>query len=72
MFSSSRPPGYISSGDAEKATGYHFNLPGNSLAGLRVTAIEHTTGRSHAYRKERKHYLIRRFDTFYNGMNKQN
>ena len=64
--------GCISSGDTEKATGYHFNLPGHSLADLRVTAIKHTKGRSHAYRKEREHYLIRRCDTFYNGMNKQN
>ena len=34
--------GYISRGDKEKATCDHFNLPGHSLADLRVTVLEHT------------------------------
>ena len=37
----------------EKATGYHINLLGYSLADLRFTAIEHKKGIIQAYRKKR-------------------
>ena len=63
--------GYVSKGETDKPTGAHFIMPGHSLADLRVSVIEHTRGRGTEYRKEREHYFIRRFDTFYNGMNKQ-
>ena len=63
--------GYVSKGETDKPTGAHFTMPGHSLADLRVSVIEHTRGRGREYRKEREHYFIRRFDTFYNGMNKQ-
>ena len=63
--------GYVSKGETNQPTGAHFTKPGHSLADLRVTVIEHTRGRSSEYRKEREHYFIRRFDTYYNGMNKQ-
>ena len=63
--------GYVSNGDISKSTGAHFNLPGHSLADLRVTVIEQTRGKNTEYRKEREHYAIRKFDTFYHGMNRQ-
>ena len=63
--------GYVSNMETDKATGAHFNMPGHSLADLRVSAIEHTKGRGSEYRKEREHYFIRRFDTFHRGLNKQ-
>ena len=63
--------GYVSSKDTDKATGAHFNMPGHALADLRVAVIEQTRGKSSAYRKEREHYYIRKFDTFYHGMNRQ-
>ena len=62
---------YVSSKDTDKATGAHFNMPGHTLANLRVTVIEQTRGKSSAYRKEREHYYIRKFDTFYHGLNRQ-
>ena len=48
-----------------------FNMPGHALADLRVAVIEQTRGKSSAYRKEREHYYIRKFDTFYHGLNRQ-
>ena len=38
--------GYVSNGDISKSTGAHFNLPGHSLADLRVTVIEQTRGKN--------------------------
>ena len=63
--------GYVTNGVTSQATGEHFNLPGHSLADLRVSIIEQTARKSTEYRKEREHYHIRQFDTFYNGINKQ-
>lgn len=63
--------GYVVNKDTSKATGAHFNSPGHSLADLTVTVIEQTKRKSDVYRKEREHYFIRKFDTYYNGMNRQ-
>ena len=64
--------GYISRGEADKATGAHFSQPGHSLADLRITVLENTRGKTTEYRREREHYYIRRFNTFHEGLNKQN
>ena len=63
--------GYVVNQMTDKATGAHFNMPGHSLADLRVSVIEQTRGKSTEYRKEREHYHIRKFDTYYRGINKQ-
>ena len=63
--------GYVLNSRTDKSTGNPFNRPGHSLADLRVAAIEHNKGRNSEYRKEREHYFIRKFDTFYNGLNRQ-
>ena len=63
--------GYVTNGVTSQATGEHFNMPGHSLADLSVTIIEQTFRKNSEYRKERESYFIRRFDTFYNGINKQ-
>ena len=63
--------GYVSRAETDKATGAHFTQPGHSLADLRVSILENTRGKSTMYRKEREHYYIRKFDTFYKGLNKQ-
>ena len=63
--------GHVLNKRTDKSTGGHFNLPGHSLADLRVTIIEQTKGRSSEYRKQREDYFIRRFDTLYRGLNKQ-
>ena len=52
-------------------TGLHFNLPGHSLANLTITVLEQAKRNSEEYRKEREKYFIRKFNTFYKGMNRQ-
>ena len=63
--------GYVFKGETDKPTGAHFTMPWYSLADLKVSEIEHARGKGCEYKKERENYLIRRFDTFYIGMNEQ-
>ena len=63
--------GYVTNKDTSKATGYHFNLPGHTRADLEVTCIERVRKSNAPYRKIREDYHIRRFDTFYKGMNRR-
>ena len=63
--------GYINNKDETKATGKHFNLPGHRLSDLSVTILEKVKTRDDLYRKEREHYFIRKFNTFYGGLNRQ-
>ena len=51
--------GYVLKKRTVNSTGEHINLPGHSLADLRVTIIEETKGRSSKYRKEQENYFIR-------------
>jgi hypothetical protein len=63
--------GYIRTLKYEKATGYHFNLPGHSLANMKVSILEKVKVDDLEYRKERETYHIRKFNTFYCGINLQ-
>ena len=63
--------GYVTNRVTSQATGEHFNLPGHSLADLSITILEQTNRKSSEYRKERERYFIRKFDTYYHGINKQ-
>ena len=63
--------GYIINQVTSKATGAHWNLPGHSLADLKVTILEQTNTKDEDYRKEREKYFIRRFDTFNRGINRE-
>ena len=63
--------GYVTNRVTSQATGEHFNLPGHSLADLSITILEQTNRKSSEYRKERESYFIRKFDTYYHGINKQ-
>ena len=56
--------GYITNQVTSKATGAHSNLPGHSLADLRVIILEQTKYKSEEYRKEREKHFIRKFNTF--------
>ena len=49
----------------------HFNQPGHSKHNLKATVLEKVNVNSQQYRKEREHYFIRRFNTYYKGLNKQ-
>ena len=63
--------GYISNQDETKATGQHFNSPGHSLSDLTITILEQVRSNDDLYRKEREKYFIRKFNTFYKGLNRQ-
>ena len=61
---------YIRSKKLNQPVGEHFNLPGHSIDNLKVIILEKVKVNNEQYRKEREKYLIRKFDTYYNGMNK--
>ena len=63
--------GYIQNKNLEQATGAHFNLPGHTVANMKMTVIEQVKKQSDNYRKEREGYFIRKFDTLNKGMNKK-
>ena len=63
--------GYITNQVTSKSTGAHFNLPGHGVANLTITILEQAKKNSEEYRKEREKYLIRKFNTFNEGLNRQ-
>ena len=62
--------GYVTQG-VINATGSHFRLPGHSVANLKITVVEQVKKRDRAYREIREEYHINKFNTFYDGLNKQ-
>ena len=62
--------GYVNNND-DTATGEHFNMPGHSLSDLTVTILERVQSTDDLYRKERGKYFIRKFNTYYRGLNRQ-
>ena len=62
---------YVTNKVTSQATSEHFNLPGHSLADLRVSVIEQTARKNSEYRKETEHYHIRKCYTFHKETNKQ-
>ena len=63
--------GYIYNQVTSRATGAHWNLPGHSLAHLKITVLEQSRSRDEEYIREREKYFIRKFDTFNNGINQE-
>ena len=63
--------GYVRSHRLDTPTGSHFNSPGHTLGDLSITVIEKSKRNNHPYRRQREEYHINRFDTYFNGMNKQ-
>ena len=62
---------YISNQVENTPTGAHFNLPGHSLADLKVLILEQTKYNDELYRKIREEYLINKFNTFNKGLNRE-
>ena len=62
---------YISNQVTSRATGAHWNLPGHSLAQLKITILEQVTSKEEDYIREREKYFIRKFDTFNQGINRE-
>ena len=63
--------GYINNQVVSVTTGDHFNLPGHSLANMKITLLEKVKVNNDLYRKERETYLINKFNTHYQGLNRQ-
>ena len=63
--------GYITNQVLSRATGSHFNLPGHSLADLKFTILEQVRYNNEDYRREREIYFINKFNTFYQGINRE-
>ena len=53
-----------------QATGSHFNGRGHSSENIRITIVEKVRKEDTNYRKEREKFHIRKFNTFYAGMNR--
>ena len=62
--------GYVENKKFTQPTGYHFNLPGHSSSNMKMFVLEKVKKNCELYRKEREKFLIRKFNTFYKGMNK--
>ena len=63
--------GYINNQVSSVSTGEHFNLPGHSLANIKITILEQVKKNDILYRKEREKYLINKFNTYYQGLNRE-
>ena len=62
--------GYARTKNITKATGEHFNLPGHSTSDMKFTIIEKVKSLDPLYGREREKYHIRKFNTFYKGINR--
>ena len=59
--------GYIRTN--KEAPGKHFNKEGHTLRDIRATVIEKVKSQEPIYRKKREAHHIRRFNTFFKGIN---
>ena len=63
--------GYVNNQVVSVSTGEHFNLPGHSLANMKITIIEQVKKNDNMYRKERKKYFINKFNSYYQGLTRE-
>ena len=62
---------YIRSEMMDKPSGYHFNQPGHNQSHLSGLVLEKVRSSDPFVLKAREFYLIQKFDTFNNGLNKE-
>ena len=62
---------YIRSQNLENPSRHHFNLPGHQLSHLSGLVLEHVKSSDPFVLKAREFYLIKKFDTYNNGINKE-
>ena len=53
-------------------SGLHFNVPGHSVSDIESLVIEHVKDKDPFILKAREHHFIKKFDTYRNGLNKEN
>ena len=63
--------GYINTNRTDQPAGRHFNMRGHTISDMRVVVLGRVLKQDPAYRKERESHLIRKFNTFYKGMNQK-
>ena len=63
--------GYVRNKLLNKATGQHFNLPGHSKNYMKFPIIEKVRSSDPLYGREREKLHIRRFNSFYGGINRE-
>ena len=61
---------YPKSGRTEEPSGEHFRLPGHAVSDLFGLAIEHVKSNDPFVLKAREAFLIKKFDSHKNGLNK--
>ena len=62
--------GYVQNKQLNQPTGEHFNSKGHKLSDMSIFILEQIPSTDRLYRKERERYLIRKFDTYNDGLNK--
>ena len=55
--------GYVRNKELDNATGAHFNLPGHTIADMKVTIVEKISSDDPQMRKIRESYFIQKFGT---------
>ena len=63
--------GYIHKKGTSQATGDHLNFPGHGLSDMKVMVIEKVKVNDVSYKKERESDHIRKFYTYYRGINRK-
>ena len=62
---------YARNNKSKHTTGEHFNLPGHTWHNMKFTILEKVKENNVIYRQEREKFYIRKFNTFYDGLNKK-
>ena len=62
--------GYVRNEQLEKATGFHFNQKGHSIADMEFAIIEKVFSKDPRVRKERESLFIKNFNVKHKGINK--
>ena len=62
---------YVRSELLDKPSGHHFNLPGHNQSHISGLVLEHVKSQDPFVLKAREFYLIQKFDTYNNGLNKE-
>ena len=63
--------GYIRNYHVNQPTGAHFNKPGHLLSDMKIIILEKVKKMDDQYRKEREKYFIKKFNTYYKGINQK-
>ena len=62
---------YVRNKQLNRAPGEHFNRPGHGVENMKFTVLEKVKSSDPLYGREREKLLIRKFNTFYCGINKE-